>query len=266
MWVVAGLLPFVIGLGAYNAAITGNPLQLTSSWGGPSLLSLRSEGIGDSELARSLSRNVYFLGNLAQFGGLPVAVLGLLALALKLRRRRCRFYDFLLPAAAIFYAFIPFAGGHQYGPRYWFWAWPFAALTVATTMVDAFGELQFFGRTVSIDRFAAATLTFAIGAFCVLLVTTHAYLETRREVYRFSRPDAPAIVLLPTRAPLLWPWQANGLPMSSLDFTRNGLDLTGPILYGRADVPDAVARSCRLKGREVYRWEPPGRLVREICP
>jgi hypothetical protein len=54
--------------------------------------------------------------------------------------------------------------------------------------------------------------------------------------------------------------------MSSLDFTRNDLDWTGPILYGRADVPDAVARSCRLRGREVYRWEPPGRLVREICP
>ena len=84
VWVVAGLLPFVICLGAYNAAITGNALQLTSSWGGPSLLSLQSDGVGHTELARSLSRNVFFLGSLAQFGGLPVAVLGLLALALKL--------------------------------------------------------------------------------------------------------------------------------------------------------------------------------------
>ena len=266
VWVVAGLLPFVICLGAYNAAITGNALQLTSSWGGPSLLSLQSDGVGHTELARSLSRNVFFLGSLAQFGGLPVAVLGLLALALKLRQRRCRFYDFLMPAAVIFYGFIPFTGGHQYGPRYWFWAWPFAALTVATAMVDASGQLHLLGRTVPFDRFAAATLVFAVGAFSVLLVTTHAYIQTRREVYRFSRPDAPAIVLLPTGRLLIWPWQTGYLDSSSLDFTRNDLDWTGPILYGRADVPDAVARSCKLKGREVYRWEPPGRLVREVCP
>ncbi len=266
LWVVAGLLPFAIGLGAYNAAITGNPLQLTSSWSGPSLLSVQSDGVGQTEWARSLSRNVYFLGSLAQFGGLPVAVLGLLALALKLRRRRCRFYDFLLPAAIVFYAFIPFSGGHQYGPRYWFWAWPFAALTVATTTVDASGQLRAFGRMVSFDGFAAATLAFAVGAFSVLLVTTHEYIDTRRAVYRFSRPDAPAIVLLPSRKSRLWPWQAADLYSSSLDFTRNDLDLTGPILYGRADLPDAVARSCRLKGREVYLWQSPGRLVREVCP
>ena len=266
VWVVAGLLPFVICLGAYNAAITGNPLQLASSWGGPGLLDLPSEGLGNTELTRSLSRNLYFLGSLAQFGGLPVADLGLRALALKLRRRGFRFYDFLLPAAVIFYAFIPFTGGHQYGPRYWFWAWPFAALTVATAMVDASGQLHLPGRTVSFDRFAAATLAFAAGAFCVLLVTTHAYIETRREVYRFARPDAPAIVLLPSRELLIWPWQVAYLYSNSLDFTRNDLDWTGPILYGRADVPDAVARSCRLRAREVYRWEPPGRLAREVCP
>ena len=151
MWVVAGLLPFVIGLGAYNAAITGNPLQLTSSWGGPSLLSLRSDGVGHTELGRSFSRNVYFLGSLAEFGGLPVAVLGLLALALKLRRRRCRFYDFLTPAAVIFYAFMPFTGGHQYGPRYWFWAWPFAALTVADRNGRRFRRAGPF-RTYSVIR------------------------------------------------------------------------------------------------------------------
>ena len=265
MWVVGGLLPFVIGFGVYNAAITGNPLQLPSTWGGPGLFDY-SEGVGDTELVRSLSRDVYYLGGLAQFGGLPVAGLGLLALAFKVRRGNFRFYDFFLPAAVIFFSIIPFAGGHQYGPRYWFWAWPFAALTVATAMVDASGHLHLPGRTVSLDRFAAATLVFAAGAFCVLLVTTNDYIATQREVFRFSRPEAPAVVLLPTRKLVLWPWQSHKVTMYSLDFTRNDLDLKGPILYGRADVPDAVARSCRLKGREVYRWEPPGRLVREVCP
>jgi hypothetical protein len=53
--------------------------------------------------------------------------------------------------------------------------------------------------------------------------------------------------------------------MRSLDFTRNDPCLAGLTPYGRADVPDAVARSCWLKGREASRWEPFGRLVQEVC-
>jgi hypothetical protein len=266
VWVAVGFLPFAVSLGAYNAGITGDPLLLPSTWGTGSLLGSIKDGVGETELARSFSRNLYFLGRLAQYGGLPVAALGLLALEFKLRWRRLRFYDLLFPAAVLFYAFIPFTGGHQYGPRYWFWAWPFAALTAATAIVDSSCQLRLWGRTVLIDRFAAASLAFAIGAFCVLLITTHVYIEARHQVYAFSRPDMPAIVLLPTRGLLLWPWQVHKVYMSSPDFTRNDLDLKGPILYGRLDVPDAVARACKLTGREVYRWELPGRLIREVCP
>ena len=265
-WVVVGFLPLAVCFGAYNAAITGDPLLLPSTWGSGSLLGTIRDGPGNTELARSLLRNLYFLGRLAQYSGLPVAVLGLLALAFKLRCRRLRFYDFLFPAAVLFYSFIPFTGGYQYGPRYWFWAWPFAALTAATAIVDSSGELRLPRRTVSIDRFAAANLAFAVGAFCLLLVAAHHQMAARRQVYVFAKPNVPAVILLPTRSLLLWPWAAHEIPVSSLDLTRNDLDLKGPILYGRLDVPDAVARACRQPGREVYRWEPPGRLIREVCP
>ncbi len=267
VWVVAGLLPFALGFGVYNAAITGNPLLLPSVWAAGSLFGTTDDGYGATELARAFSRNLYLLSRLAQYCGLVVAALGLVGLVSKLRHRgRLRFYDLLFPGAVLFVAFLPFAGGHQYGPRYWFWAWPFAAFTAATALVDASGKLRLLGGTISIERLAAANLALGIGAFAVLLVTTHDYIEARRQIYAFPRPAAPAIVLLPHRDILLWPWQAQKVYAFGQDFTRNDIDLKGPLLYANLDVPDAVARACKLEGREVYRWEPPGRLVREACP
>jgi hypothetical protein len=51
-----------------------------------------------------------------------------------------------------------------------------------------------------------------------------------------------------------------------MDFTRNDIDYSDKVLFGRGDLADAVERACRLKGREVLRWEQPGRYVPVVCP
>ena len=265
--VMLGVLPFAACLAAYNAAVTGNPLQLTSTWATPLVLGLPGEGTRTGVLlVRAALFNLYWLGSLAQFGGFPVLLLAAIAFAVKIRHRTCRFYDFLLPAAVAFYSFVPFTGGHQYGPRYWFWAWPLAMLTITSGLVDATGQFRIAGRRVAFEGFAAACLVYAAGAFCVLLVTTHIYIDARRAVFSGQQPQSRAIVLLPNRRLWLWPWQAGGILADNKDFTRNGLDYTAPVLYGRDDVPDAVQRACRLAGREVFRWVEPGRLMRVACP
>jgi len=265
--IALGVLPFAVCLAFYNDAITGNPLQLTANWASSGIV----EASGP-ELGRGLSFlqpglfNLYWLGSLAQFGGLPVLVLAAIALPVKIRQRTCRFYDFLLPAAVVFYSFVPFTGGHQYGPRYWFWAWPLSTLTITTGLVDAFGYLRVSGRRVAFEGFAAACLVYAGAAFCALLLTTHTYIEARREIFDAPRPDAPAIILLPYRSLQRWWWPSPGIPAASLSFTRNDLDYTGPVLYGRSDLPDAIPRACRLGGRKVFQWVEPGRLVQVACP
>jgi hypothetical protein len=261
--VLLGFLPFAACLAAYNAGITGNPFRLTS----PDVLNEPAEGAGAGPLMKSASRTLYWLGNLAEFGGLPILVLAAVALVVKIRQRTCRFYDFLLPVAVTFYAAQPFAGGHQYGPRYWFWAWSLAMLTVASGLVDPTGDLRIAGRRVAFERFAAACLVYAAGAFCVLLVTTHIYMAARHAVFdNRPPPDVRAIVLVPSRSLQIWPMQGGGLSAWSPEFTHNDIDYSGQVLYGRADLPDAVQRACRLEGREVFRWEEPGRLVRVVCP
>jgi hypothetical protein len=264
--VMLGLLPFVMCLAAYNAGVTGNPLQLTATWVGPGALDRLGSEVGTGPLMLSAYTNLYWAGSLAQFGGLPVAVLAAIALAVKIRQRTCRFYDFVFPAAVLFYLFVPFTGGHQYGPRYWFWGWLLAILTIGSGLVDQAGQLHLAGRRVSFEGFAAACVVYAAASFCILLVTSHAYIGARREVFGGQQPQSRAIVLLPTRNLWIWPWQSQGILTRSQDFTRNDIDYNARVLYGSDDVPDAVQRACRLEGREVFRWGAPGRLTPVACP
>jgi hypothetical protein len=134
-------------------------------------------------------------------------------------------------------------------------------------LVDSTGHLRIAGRRVAFERFAAACLVYAAGTFCVLLVTTHIYMAARHAVFDIRPPpDVRAIVLVPSRSLQIWPMQGGGLSAWSPEFTHNDIDYSGQLLYGRADLPDAVQRACRLEGREVFRWEEPGRLVRVVCP
>jgi hypothetical protein len=263
--IIPGLLPFVACHLAYNFGVTGSALQPTATWAASGDPGLPGDTSVTIQLLFAAVKNLLWLGGLAQFGGLPVLLLASIALVAKLRHRTSRFYDFLLPMAVVFYTFVPFTGGHQYGPRYWFWAWPIAVLTITSGLVDGAGYFRVRGRRVAFEGFAAACLVFAAGGFCVLLVTTHVYIAARRMVFEGPRPEARSIVLIPSRTIRMWPWEDGGIDASSSDFTRNDLDYDARVIFGRADAPDAIARACRLHGREVFRWEEPGRLVRVDC-
>jgi hypothetical protein len=261
--VIIGLAPFIAIYALYNWGITGNPMQLTARWIAPG--SFEEAELRQSVDPGALRRLLYWLGSLAQFGGFPVLVLAAAGLAVKGRARTLRFYDALLPVAVVVYEFVPFTGGEQFGPRYWFWAFPPAALTIATGLLDEAGRLRLPRRRISCGGFAAAGLAYAAGAFCVLLITTHVYVASRQSVYSFAKPATPSVVLLPLRLVMLWPWQGqpNGFPPD--DFTRNGIAFDGPILYVQGDLPDSAARACRLD-RPVFRWQEPGRLQPVACP
>lgn len=258
--VMLGLLPFALGLLAYNAAITGSVWQLTSTWAD----SVPSPPLDATQLIlQQFGQVLYWFGGLAEFAGLSIMVLVAIALIAKLRWRTCRFYDFMLPAMVVFYACVPFSGGHQYGPRYWFWAWPLGTLTIMTGLADASGYLVAFGRRIPFQGVAVAALTYSAAGFCILLATTHGYIAARREVFDVQPPAARAVVLLPNRMLQRWWWPE--LPAPSRDFTRNDINYSANVLYGLGILPDAVARACRLPDRAVFRWEAPGHLVRVPC-
>ncbi len=264
-WVALGSLPFVALHLLYNLALTGDPLMLPAVWGG-------LEGLTDPDMtfgmrmALALAQNLQLAGELALFGGFPVAALALLGLVARVRAGTCRFWDFLLPAAVVFYSFIPFSGGHQYGPRYWFWAFPACVVTAVTALVDTSGLLRVGSRRVAFEGFAACCLLCGSVTFAGLLMTTRTYMQARRDVYAAAPPMQPATVMVPDRVLVLWPWQAEPIEAPSPDFTRNDPPFTGPVLYVRDDVEDSIPRACRLPGRHVYRWTEPGQLQEVDCP
>jgi hypothetical protein len=257
--VAAGLIPFALLLLAYNAAITGNPLQLPAMWADSPEDHLATFDSIETFLS-VLLRNVLWSDELFVYGGMPLAGLALAALWAKVRGRNVRFFDLLGPCTIVLYSVQPFTGGHQYGPRYWFLAFPFLSLTVGAASA-AFAV----PNRDSLSRVSAAALIFSAVAFLGLSVTDGRYMAARRAFYDLLPPQRPAIVLLPARHLVLWPWQRLGLESWAADFTRNGVSFDRPVLYGLLDVPDAPARACR-SGRAVYQWQEPGTLSRLSCP
>ena len=264
-WVALGFLPFVALHLGYNQALTGDPLLLPAVGGGWVALTTPDMTYG-MRMMLVLAQNMQLAGELALFGGLPVATLALLGLAVRVRAGTCRFWDFFLPCAIVFYSFIPFSGGHQYGPRYWFCAFPVCVVTVVTALVDASGQLRVGSRRVAFEGFAACCLLCGSIMFAGLLMTTRTYMQARREVYAAAPPLQPATVMIPDRKLVLWPWQAEPITAGSLDFARNDPPFTGPVLYARDNVKDSILRACRLPGRHVYRWVAPRELQQVDCP
>jgi len=261
-----GALPFVAFFFWYDWVITGNPLETPVTLTNPDITLGEAVASPWVMFRRAASHLGYWAGSLEQFGGLALMVLQTPALARKMRRGSLRFFDLAPPAIIAFFLFFPNDGGHQYGPRYWFPAWPLAALTVATGLLEPEGAFRLGGMRFSFDRLTAANLAFCAAVLPGLIVTTRVYIDARREALADPVPAKPAVVLVPTRQLTLWPWQAVRLEADSLDFARDDVNFSGPVLYGRLDAPNAVARACRLSGRTVFVWRGPGNLARSDCP
>ena len=254
-----GALPFVALCLGYNWAITGDALQTPAGLTNPD--TTFSEATADLSLMalHGAIHMVYWAGSLGLFGGFTLLALQIPALAAKIRSRSVRFFDLALPATMVFFLYFP----NQYGPRYWFFAWPLAALTVVTGLVTSDGSFRLGLRTYAFRGLVAANLVFCAVSLPGLIVTTRAYIDARRAVFAGVVPVRPALVLVPSRELQLW----GGVTADadSRDFARNDVDVRGPLLYGRLDAPDALARACRLPGRAVLVWHGPGEFDRIDC-
>ncbi len=267
LMVLVGWLPFAGFCLYYDWALTGDPLLTPASMTNPDMGLAMAFSDPAAMVGRGLAHLAYWTGALGQFGGLAVLVLLGPALRLRWRQGGLRFYDLALPATILFFLYFPYDGGHQYGPRYWFFVWPLAGVSVAAALVRADGRLRIVDGMFSFDGLVAANLLFGALMLPGLMLTTRMYIDARREVLSGPVPAGPAIVLLPTRDLHVFATQRVEIPADSMDFVRNDIDLRDPVLYGRLDAPDSIHRACRLPGgRTVLVWRGPGDLLRVPCP
>jgi hypothetical protein len=261
-----GAMPLGAALLYYNWQITGDPLLTTLKWGFPEIgLGLHATGIdGRHSPARAAIYTLRWFSGLFDFAA-PI-FLGFYAVALsaKLHNRTVRFYDLLPLAAVAFFVFYPDYGGFQFGPRYWFFAWPTLPLTVAALLRDR--------GTLRLGRYQPDPGMLAVLQACVFLGFTAGYAtftrmqtEIRAAVYREMPPSVPAVVLIASQSEVrLTRLQLEPLRLDAEDFARNGTDFTGSVLYGR-DLPEFYRAACALRGGTVFLWRGRHPMVRLPC-
>ncbi len=255
---ILGGIPITAAWLRYNLAITGSPFLTTMRWAFPGFQTL---GIVHYHFAVANTVNMAALLFLFA-GAVPILLYGW-ALHAKLRRRTVRFYDLLLPAAFLLFIFYPHSPGHQYGPRYWYFAWPCAALTIGPELTAAGGAIAIAGRHFGLAELTRKQLYLFAGFTIGFAVFLRMYVDERRAIYTVQVPQIPAIVLVPDRHFVLVPWQIRPFLVADMDMTRNGLDYDGKILYGRAEFAGAA---CAMTGYHLFAWRGPGPLEPVKCP
>jgi hypothetical protein len=263
---VLGAMPLTIALLGYNWWITGNPLLTTLKWGFPEIgLGLHATGIdGTHSPARAALYTTRWFSGLFDFAAPLLVGLYVVALGVKLRDRTVRFYDLLPPAAVAFFALYPDYGGFQFGPRYWYFAWPALPLTVATLFRHE-SSIQFGRYRLNLATAAALQAFVYLGFTAGYGTFTRVQTESRAAVYRAILPSTPAVVLMPDKQNVRLTWlQMNPLQFDGRDFARNGPDFTGNVLYGR-DLPEYHKAACELRGGVVFLWRGQHIMERLLC-
>jgi hypothetical protein len=268
-FVAAGGLPLAACFMAYNAIITGKPLRTPFAWASPGG-GFAFHAVGDNGLNTpfaALARTAQWTGELIDYTSAALLLLWSVALFAKIRARRLQYFDLIFPACVCFFILFASYGGHRFGPRYWFFAWPTAMLTIATGLTDSSEWLRL--PRLHLPTLASLHLPLYAGTALAIAYFNNQYVAARRAVYAATPPKTPSIILIPTRMLPLSRFESSPTRAGSADFARNDLDFTAPILYGRADdggtrQPLYISRACTL-GRDVYVWQSSGTLMEVAC-
>jgi hypothetical protein len=162
----------------------------------------------------------------------PLLLFGYMAaLAWLGARRRLSFTDFIFPLFVASYCFVPFTGGNQYGPRYYFEAWPFLVLTVVSALTLLLRDNKRPRLALIIGSVVIAHLVICIGNTVTAALFLRTLVDERMDLYDQVRAqqlqDAVVIVHSAT---------SKTAPMEPRDLTRNGISLDGEVIYA-LDIP-----------------------------
>ena len=262
-WLLVGLggLPWAAALAAYNSAMTGHPLRLTTTpltvslWFREGWL-LRSADILSTHLLRHL---------LWTPAVLVVAYVFYLRVAPKETRRGA--LDWLLAITVMVLYFYVERGGNQYGPRFHYEAFLFATLFVVANLV----RWPTLAAAPARDRAVFALLALSLLVMPVSLAI-HAKVEHDVIVERMDPFRQAAAAGLRDALVLIGDRVGSRRSIAAADLTRNGIDYQAPVLFG-LHLDDA--RHCPpgdlvVPGRQphLYVWDPAaaqGRLMPIRC-
>lgn len=242
VWFGLGGAPFLAALLGYYGVVTGHPLTPVQDWyqqGGEPL-----GAPGESTLLETLRRMVRLY-----FWTSPVFALAWpLSFVVLAVRRRLAFTDWIMPLTVAGFVFYGGSGGNQYGPRYFFEAWPMGLLTVFRAAAPLLSA-QPPGRWRAWA--ASAVLVHLAFQFAYLgprLAREHDVIVERQDLYRDAREAGLANAVVIVAGPT-----GRTRPLEPIDLARNGLE---PLGRSVVFVLDRGARNGELRalfpGRRFY--------------
>ena len=212
IWFGLGGAPFLVGLLAYNSAITGHPLLPVANLHGREPLGVPS--------TRSIRLTARRFGDLFVWTA-PLLVVGyFIALVSTLSRRRIDFTDWIMPATVALFLFYSSDGGDQYGPRYYFEGWPFAILTILKVIDPILFSAERSARAAWVSSALITSLLFEIAYLPARFEREHRVVVERQDVYAQAQRAGlnNAIVIIATRVGAI-------RKMGPRDLVRNGLHI-----------------------------------------
>jgi hypothetical protein len=243
-WFGLGGAPFFLLYLAFNYAVTGDALMNLPAW-----YSEHGEPVG-APTARTVKLAVMHFARVMIWTS-PLVILGFAAAFAHLaKQRRLSFLDWIAPAIVTAYMFYGGHGGNQWGPRYYFEAFPFAILTIAKSLDGTLFTKAWTPRSALVASALVAHLAFQVGHLTARLPHEHLVILGREDVYRKVKAAklTNAVVIIATEAGRI-------RPMQPFDLTRNGLRI------GAASVIYALDRGAQNAGlralfpnRQFYRY------------
>jgi hypothetical protein len=222
-WTLVGALPFFLFILYYNYQITGDPLLFVTQWMDP-----------DEKLGFVKKYNLHKLIRYTRKHFLSFIIwtapplIALYAVGLwKSAKRGClHFTDtifiFLVLGYMLWYSY----GGNQYGPRFYYEAYPFVILAVSGWVFN--DRSMLFTSTIKgmMRVFVYGGLVASLLILPVISVYEYIKIYERRDLYRQVEEQNITSAIIFIR-------DATGVldRMKPFDLTRNGITLDGDVLY-----------------------------------
>lgn len=260
VWFGLGGAPLLLALMAYNALTTGDPLLPPQNWAGDAPLGPPQPpgvetggGSGPEPLGQFGPETVLLTVNrlvrLHEWGS-PIVLYGSMAAFLALAwRRAVGLTDWVAPITIVMFLAYGGDGGNQYGPRYYFEAWPFALLSAAKLAEGLLAAPDHRLR----DWTASAIIAALVLQFAYLaprLEREHRVVIDRQDVYRAVQAAGlkRAVVVIEGQVGLV-------RRLAPADLARNGLDVVDrDIIYARAVPSGDAALIAAYPGRPLYTY------------